>query len=449
MAIKLQGLETDIKINTKEWSSGVKGAIAVAATLIASIAAIGVGIGKMVQGTFKWAGELDSLQDVMGVTNKQAAALNFVLHKSGTETETFTKGMVILEKGLVKADGSLDTTGKKLGQFGINALDVNGKVKDQASLINDISNKYNSFGTQTERVNFLTELFGKSGGGLIDVFDTLAGEGGLDKTTDKVEKLGLAIDPQKYENFERNLEEIKLAGLGLAVSFVDFLMPAFTAASRWWENTGLPAFLSMRKWLGENVPTAVDTSKKIFDKLGITWNTTIKPAADQLIILWNNLTLAGQKLDPSTDGVAGKFTVLGASIRVVIGFGAVISATLHLITWTLEQLNGALTTAIQLWDIFHRSANQSTSAPNVPSGGTGSRTPGRTGRATGGVVMSGQSTSIAELGKPEIFTPHRSGQVSDNLKVTLTDRDLERIGEASGKYAARAIAPALQRRMAS
>ncbi|HEY6020146.1 MAG TPA: hypothetical protein VIY48_09665, partial [Candidatus Paceibacterota bacterium] len=124
----------------------------------------------MVKATFEWADQMDSLQDIMGVTNKTAAALNFTLRKSGTQTEALTKGMTILEKGLVKADGSLDTVGKSLKSFGINALDSNGAVKEQSALLDEIADKYAAFSTQQERVNFLTETFGRSGAELIDFF---------------------------------------------------------------------------------------------------------------------------------------------------------------------------------------------------------------------------------------------------------------------------------------
>jgi uncharacterized protein YukE len=200
-----------------------KAGIAAAA---AGVAALVAGMGLAIKATFKWADELDSIQDIMGGTNKTAAALNFTLRKSGTDTERLTKGMTILSKGLVKADGSLDTTGKSLKAWGVNVLDANGMLKDQTALIGDISAKYATFSTQQEKVNFLTETFGRSGAELIDFFDTLAAEGGIDAVAAKVERLGLAIDPNRYEQFNRNLEELKLVGLGLAVGFTEKVMPA-------------------------------------------------------------------------------------------------------------------------------------------------------------------------------------------------------------------------------
>jgi len=196
------------------------------ATAAAGVAALVAGMGLAIKATFEWAGELDSIQDIMGVTNKQAAALNFVLRKSGTDTTTLTKGMTILEKGLIKANGQLDVTGKALKAWGINIKDANGNLKNQAALVDDISDKYDSFSTQQERVNFLTEVFGRSGAELVDFFDTLAQEGSIDLVAEKVERLGLAIDPNRYEQFNRNLEELKLIGLGLAVGFTEKVMPA-------------------------------------------------------------------------------------------------------------------------------------------------------------------------------------------------------------------------------
>src|SRR4030067_1152708 len=184
--------------------------------------------------------------------------------------------MTILSKGLVKADGSLDTTGKALKAWGVNVLDVNGKLKDQTTVIGDISDKYSTFATQQEKVNFLTEIFGRSGAELIDFFDPVAAEGGIDAVTAKVERFGLAIDPGRYEQFNRNLEEMKLIGLGLAVGFTEKLMPAFEAVSEWVLTKGIPALTEFGSRIGEafkegGVLGVADMLLDEFDK--IDWGT--------------------------------------------------------------------------------------------------------------------------------------------------------------------------------
>ncbi len=218
--MNLEKLTLPLEVDSKAFNAGL-------GVAVAGIAAVVSAVSLAVKATFTWADELDSIQDVIGGTNEEAAALNFTLRKSGTSTETFNKSLVIMNKGLIKADGSLDTVGKAMADWGIDVKDVNGELKPQSKLIDEVAKKYASFGTQQEKINFLTEVFGKGGAEMVDFFDTLAADGGIDAVTQKVKDLGLAIDPQRYENFNRNLEEMKLAGLGVAVALTEKLMPVF------------------------------------------------------------------------------------------------------------------------------------------------------------------------------------------------------------------------------
>lgn len=432
MGIKLQGLETDLKVNTDSWNAGFKGAIAGAATLIAGVAALGAGIKKMVDVTFEWAGEMDSIQDIVGGTSEEAAALNFVLHKSGVETEKFTAGMVILEKGLVDANGELDTSGKKLAQFGINVLDANGKVKDQAQLIKEISNKYNSFSTQQERVNFLTEVFGKSGAGLIDVFDTLASEGGLDATTDKVKKFGLAIEPAKYEKFQRNLEEIKLAGLGLAITVVDNLMPAVEGFTDWWQADGLPATTAMVRWLSTNIPAAVNNTRNTWTLLTGYLKTNANPVMAEVGRLSDNVGRMMNLLGIHVDTTKAKWNVLMIAMSPAIVFLHNLKAQLNSLADILERMNNFLERGISFWerlrDVVTSFSIPSISLPDLgggdaSAGGLGSASGGKKGggggkkRATGGAVLAGQSYMVHE---GEIFTPNKNGTVDKPRDMDMT-----------------------------
>ncbi len=449
MAIKLQGLETDLKVNTSKWDAGFKGAIALSATLLASIAALGAGIFKLGEMTFDWAGDMDSLQDVMGGTNKEAAALNFVLRKSGTETEKLTTAMTVLEKGLIDANGELDVSGKKLAEFGISALDANGTLKDNATIIQEVSDKYNSYGTQTERVNLLTELFGKSGAGLIDVFDTLQGEGGIEGATKKVTAFGLAIDPAKYEKFQRNIEEIKLAGLGMAVTFVDTLMPAVEGFTDWWETEGVAATQSMVKWLGTNIPVAVNNSKKTWEIFTTYLDNNVDPVMQESSRLIVNVDTVLKSLNAGLS--LGR--ILWQSI--LMAMSPVITMYSN-ITQSLQGLAGALSFVNQLLESGIGAANRARAAagapvivPNISTGSTGSTGGGaRSGRAWGGAMLAGQPYDVFERGsKSEAFVPNVSGNMQTQMKLTLSDRDTDRIGQAAGDSVARRIAPLMQRRV--
>lgn len=433
MTIKLQDLVSELKLEdkltpaSKTALSSLKGLATGVGLVTAAVGVAVAGFGKMVDITFDWANQLDSIQDVMGGTTKQAAALNFVVQKSGVDIQTFTKGMTTLEKGLVTADGQLDTTGKKLAQFGINVLDANGKVKDQADLVSEISNKYNQFGTQQERVNFLTEAFEKSGADLIDVFDTLANEGGLDATAEKVEKLGLVIDPEKYERFQRNLAEIKLAGQGLAITVVDKLMPALEDFSDWWVNDGLPFMMQMIEWVDKNTVR--------WENIKTTWQTHVAPVLSQLGSLFTNINGIMERLDPSTERVAGKFTLLGIVQREAVAVATIVNGVLKGIENTLRVVNAALETGIRLWDAFKNGMSQiKNMVIPKPSSPTGNR-------ATGGPVLGGVGYNVVELGRPEVFTPNTSGRIDPAKPQTVVAQvDEFMLGRVIGSELARVLA---------
>lgn len=226
MTIKLESLVSELNLDPKGFTSGSKIALAATGALVAGIGAMVGAAGLAIKTTFSWADGVDKLGDVMGGTNKQMAAFAFVAKKSGVGVDALAKANTIMEKSLINEWGGLDKVGVSLYRYGINVKDVNGKVKDQATLTEEISKKYQALGTQQERLTFLTDIYGKSGGELVDFFDTLAQEGGIDAVTKKVEAFGLAIDPSRYEQFNRNLEELKLVGTGLAVQFTEKAMPA-------------------------------------------------------------------------------------------------------------------------------------------------------------------------------------------------------------------------------
>lgn len=212
-------------------------------------------IGDAVAKTFEWADGMDHLGDVTGMTASQTAAWSFVAQKAGVDVDALANSTVIMTKGLFDSEGQLSTTGKALEDFGVSITDANGNVKDQATLMSDIAAKYATFGSATEKVDFLTNIFGRSGANLVDVFDVLAQEGGIDAVEQKVKDLGLAIDPDRYENFTRQLEELKLAGTGLAIGFTEMLMPTLEKILSWGTR------FASQDWAGKMEMIAEELSK--------------------------------------------------------------------------------------------------------------------------------------------------------------------------------------------
>jgi hypothetical protein len=473
-----------------------KGLAVAAAGVTALVGAMGVAI----KATFDWAGELDSIGDVMDVTNEQAAAFGYIARKSGVATETFTKGVVILSKGLVKADGSLDTTGKSLESWGISVKDANGQLKSQTALMGDIAKKYGSFATQQEKVNFLTETFGKSGAELVDFFDVLAKEGGMDAVTEKVKAFGLAIDPARYETFTRNLEELKLIGTGLAVTFTETLMPALENIMGWFGNFaaadpaqkmqmmkdtihdalgGLFNLTDMFKQGAANIDWA-GLSTQLADGINnIDWNTVgiyfrggilnVLQGIETIVseIDWEALKVAlGGAVANLTAGLFGYTDWAALGVDFNKGINSVFSSlTNFTITW-----QGFVDGLKAIWqgflDFITATKAQATATPGrgvqggaSPTGGGNTTaasnllvtTPGRnvqggSFRDSGGPVIAGQQYKI---GLPETFTPATNGRIEPmggNSSEILKAIQNNRIDE---NRLARAIVIALKQGMAT
>jgi hypothetical protein len=134
----LEALIIPLKLDKSGLEAGVNSAMktvkGVAVATAAGVVAVTAAINHAVQATIKWGDEMDALQDVTDLTNDQVAGLNILLRKHGVEAGTAAKSLTILNKGLVDSKGNLSNTGKALKDWGIDAKDVNGTLKDTATL---------------------------------------------------------------------------------------------------------------------------------------------------------------------------------------------------------------------------------------------------------------------------------------------------------------------------
>ena len=377
--------------------------------LMAGIDAVTGLITGAVERTQEWTEGMDALGDVTGMSEDKLAAWSFVAKKAGVEISDLSNATTIMAKGLLDSTGELSTTGKALQDFGIDVLDAGGNVRDQSALMDEIGKKYAEFGTQTERVDFLTNIFGRSGAKLVDVFDTMANEGGIDQVKKKVEALGLVLDPTQYEEFQRNLNEVDLTFTGLANAFTGPLLPGATSLletfTKWiqspWVAEGIANIGEKLGVLASDIAAGIDTGnwdaffadfeeftgidlKPLMDKLGEFSDWAINegiPAWDQFT---DNMEigLADFSASSQTETSAIKqhwselLDAIGSRFQIVFGDGKAIvldwkqigitalqavDIILYGLTKTWEFFNGVLQSTIDLLSVI--SGKSSVSAP--------------------------------------------------------------------------------------
>lgn len=452
--MQLEGLVIPISFNTGMLLDGIK--------------AITGLITGAVERTQEWTEGLDKLGDVTGMSTDKLAAWSYVAKKAGVETDTLSNSMTIMSKGLLDSSGELSTTGKALEDFGVSVLDVDGKVRSQSDLMNEIAGKYAEFGTQTERVDFLTNVFGKSGSQLIDVFDTLAKEGGIDQVKDKVEKLGLVLDPTQYEDFQRNLNEVELTFTGLSNAFTGPLLPGAESLLKtftdWlqspWVADAVTNIGEKIGTLASDIATGISTGNwdAFFADFEEFTGIDIQPLIDELgqfsdwvvnegIPKWNEFIdntkvgFADFSASSQTETTAIKqhwnelLDAIGERFNIVFGGegqGLIIDWKQIGIT-ALQVVDLALIGLTKTWQFFNDVVQQtkdlltgttfSTSSVYVPAGGTYSPPKSNTGsvnrRAAGG--MAGGLTWVGERGPGLVNLPNGSNvnnaQTSANMGI--------------------------------
>lgn len=416
--------------------------------LMAGIDAITGLIDGAIDRTQEWAAGMDELGDVTGLSEDKLAAWSFVAKKAGVEISELSSATVIMTKGLLDSTGELSTTGKALQDFGIDVKDANGNVRDQSALMDDIGKKYAEFGTQTERVDFLTNIFGRSGAKLVDVFETMAEEGGIDQVRQKVESLGLVLDPTQYEDFQRNLNEVDLTFTGLANAFTGPLLPGASQLLetfiKWvqspWIADGIANIGDKLGTLASDIATGIETGDwdaffadikafTGFDLAAITSNFAEFEAASQTETAaikehWNQLLTAISERLNIVFGTEGINLIIDWKQIGITALQAV-DIILYGLTKTWEFFNGVLQSTIDLLSVI--SGQSSVAAPSgytpYPGYGQAFSTPRGGGsaprRASGGPA--GGLTWVGERGAELVNLPGGSqvnnAQASANMGI--------------------------------
>lgn len=411
--------------------------------LLEGVKAIEGLISGAIERTQQWAQDMDTLGDVTGLSTDKLAAWSFVTKKAGVDGDTFSNALVIMGKGLLDSEGQLSITGKALQNFGIDVLDANGKVRDQSELMDEIAKKYATFGTQTERIDFLTNVFGKSGAKLVDVFDTLAKEGGIDQVREKVEKLGLVLDPGQYEDFQRNLNEVDLTFTGLANAFTGPLLPG---AERLLET--FTAWLQS-PWVADGIAKIGDNLGMLLQNLSNTdWSILLDPvrltqAFEDWVagVDWNGLSTTFAEWISRVDWAGGTKAAIDTAVNIeqalidLVGrtnwgaLGKALKDALYQVfVFGIGEAIGLAwePAAIQFWKLVYNliaqvksavasALNFSTSSVYVPAGTSGPKKPAGNGyipgRAAGGPA--GGLTWVGERG-PELVSLPNGSYVNNN-----------------------------------
>ena len=440
MTIQLQDLKSTFTLDTKGMTSGAKVALAGVSALVAGVTTAAVFIKKAVDVTIKWADGLDALQDVTDLTNDQVAGLNYLLRKHGVDAGTASKSLTILNKNLIDYKGNLASSGKVLQSYGIDVRNSTGELKNNADLLQEISNKYAMLPAGAERASFATDVFGKSGADLNDVLIEMA-DRGLGGFIDKAKQLGLNIDADKVQKYKQSVEEMKLSWEALQISVGSKVIPVLEKVSNWFTNvlqspqvknaldtvegwlvdgvdwkevsTFLSEGIDSIDWakVGDSVSRGVGTIiqgvgtfLKEFDWL--KFGNSLASAANNLFFgLFGETEATAQKIIKTT------LNQIAIDIENWINKVKAYLAGLGLIKTSFTM------TTLPKFDMSHPATGNTGYTPNGVQAGNYTYQNGQyiLNRASGGATTAGQAYNVTEFNKPETFTPAVNGRISPTI----------------------------------
>lgn len=198
--------------------------------LAGGVAVGGVAIAKFaLDGVEKFAaltGEVRGFQRVAQTSAEDSSKLVFASKELGISAETAASsfGRLAQRIGTHTAD---------LGQFGIKTEDANGKARDMAAIVADLSEKFQSAGSAQEKANIGAEAFGKSWQTLVPLLSKGKVElNELYAEAAKDHQIFSQDDLEKGRQFTMATRELSAAWEGLQVEAGSQAVPAITAVTK-------------------------------------------------------------------------------------------------------------------------------------------------------------------------------------------------------------------------
>lgn len=299
---------------------------AVTAGIGAKLAGFGVGFGAPLLaavGKFAKAGDqLHKMNLRLGVSVERLSAWNHALELSGSDIETFERGIRNMQKNLFKVGQGLKGPTEALEEIGITLDDIKGlKPDDQFKAIGDAISKIDD---PTKQTAIAFQLFGKAGADLLPLMK--AGAAGMDQMMMAAKELGrtmTAEDAQAAADFEDAMTDLTGAVKGSFTQIAKALTPALAKLA----ELSSRYVVQISKWLGENkeltvTVAAVAAGLTAMGSVLIAVGLAASGASAALGVLG---TIAGLLASPFVLGTAAALALGGAFLYATGALGEMVS----------------------------------------------------------------------------------------------------------------------------
>lgn len=162
----------------------------------------------------------------VGVATETLTGLALGLELSGTNSETFEKGLVRLNRNLSDAGRGLSTAKDAFADLGVEFRQADGSLRNTEEVLREISDQFSEMEDGARKTARATELFGRAGAELIPFLNQ--GSAGLDKMIERSRALGLVWsqeDAAAAEQFNDSLTVMSAVQDGLSNQIAKEMLP--------------------------------------------------------------------------------------------------------------------------------------------------------------------------------------------------------------------------------
>lgn len=218
-------------------ASAVMGGVmkSAATTAAAAVVALAAAYATAAKAAVSWGQAVNDIVDETGMADQSAARLLGTMNIVGISGEEAAGAIAKLAKNINTASTAQAVAAKNgkdsddvFTKYGIAIKGADGQLLTHEQILANIQEVHRGMQDGLQKTSMEMELFGKSGYKMNDFLNLSKNQ--MDEYTQKLDKMGLAIsDSAKYEDFNKQLNEMKLALVGIAVTITGDDIPAITA----------------------------------------------------------------------------------------------------------------------------------------------------------------------------------------------------------------------------
>ncbi len=199
----------------------------------AGMVAVGAGItaafGKATADAARYGDQLAKASDKTGVSVESFGRLGYAAERASVGFGALEVAMFRQARAANEAAQGTGSGAEAYAALGISVKDASGRLKDGETLFKETAEALSKLDNDTQKTALAMDIFGRSGAQLLPMMKD--GAAGIEEMGKRAEDLGLVMDEETArmsEAYNDMMEDIKSAGMGIATSIGQVLMPILT-----------------------------------------------------------------------------------------------------------------------------------------------------------------------------------------------------------------------------